>query len=66
MARSAGWLEATDSTTQIGLLYEDREAIQSGAEAVYLRGDLAPLCDFIETRYCPVLSNLTENYHTLG
>jgi len=37
--------------------YEDRETIQSGAEAVYLRGDLAPLADFIETRYFPVLSN---------
>ncbi len=37
--------------------YEDREAIQGSAEAVYLRGDLAPLCDFIETRYFPILSN---------
>jgi hypothetical protein len=37
--------------------YEDREAIQGSAEAVYLQGDLAPLCDFIETRYFPILSN---------
>ncbi len=36
---------------------EDREAIQCLAETVYLRGDLAPLCDFIEQRYFPILSN---------
>lgn len=37
--------------------YEDRQAILCLAEAVYLRGELGPLCAFIEQRYFPVLSN---------
>jgi hypothetical protein len=37
--------------------YEDRQTIPRLAEAVYLQGDLAPLCAFIEQRYFPVLSN---------
>ena len=37
--------------------YEDRQTIPRLAEAVYLQGDLAPLVDFIERRYLPVLSN---------
>ncbi|AUB84992.1 AAA family ATPase [Candidatus Thiodictyon syntrophicum] len=37
--------------------YEERETVQRVAETLYLRGDLAPLCDFIETRYFRVLSN---------
>ncbi|KAB2927836.1 MAG: AAA family ATPase [Candidatus Contendobacter sp.] len=37
--------------------YEDRQLLESNAEAVYLRGELTPLCDFIEQRYFPVLSN---------
>jgi hypothetical protein len=37
--------------------YEDRETIQQDAEAFYLSGNLAPLCDFIERRYFQVLSN---------
>ncbi|CAK0772712.1 AAA-ATPase-like protein [Gammaproteobacteria bacterium] len=37
--------------------YEDRELLQSNAEALYRDGDLQPLCDFIETRYYQVLSN---------
>ncbi|CAK0755252.1 hypothetical protein CCP4SC76_2590003 [Gammaproteobacteria bacterium] len=37
--------------------YEDRELLQSNAEALYLHGDLQLLCDFIETRYFQVLSN---------
>ncbi len=37
--------------------YEDRQTIPRLAETVYLRGDLAPLVDFIERRYLPVLSN---------
>ncbi|MEI6416072.1 MAG: AAA family ATPase, partial [Pseudomonadota bacterium] len=37
--------------------YEDRELLQSNAEALCLRGDLQPLCDFIETRYFQILSN---------
>jgi len=37
--------------------YEDREAIRQVAETVYLKGDLAPLCAFVERRYFPVLSN---------
>ena len=37
--------------------YEDRETAQGVAETLYLRGDPAPLCDFIESRYFRVLSN---------
>ena len=37
--------------------YEDRQLLESNAEVVYLRGELAPLCDFIERRYFQVLSN---------
>ncbi|CAK0747670.1 AAA-ATPase-like protein [Gammaproteobacteria bacterium] len=37
--------------------YEDRELLQSNAEALYRDGDLQPLCDFIESRYFQVLSN---------
>ncbi|MFO7639963.1 MAG: AAA family ATPase [Candidatus Competibacteraceae bacterium] len=37
--------------------YEDREAIPRLAETFYLQGDLAPLVDFIEQRYFPILSN---------
>ena len=37
--------------------FEDRETIPRLAEAFYLKGDLAPLCNFIEQRYLPVLSN---------
>jgi hypothetical protein len=37
--------------------YEDREAMETGADAFYLNGDLQPLCDFIEQRYFKVLSN---------
>ncbi len=37
--------------------YEDRETIPRLAEAFYLKGDLAPLCQFIEQRYFPILSN---------
>ncbi|CAK0754867.1 hypothetical protein CCP4SC76_2570001 [Gammaproteobacteria bacterium] len=37
--------------------YEDREFLQNNAEALYLHGNLQPLCNFIETRYYQVLSN---------
>ncbi|MCP5127869.1 MAG: AAA family ATPase [Gammaproteobacteria bacterium] len=37
--------------------YEDRQTIPALAETVYLHGDLAPLVQFIEQRYLPVLSN---------
>jgi hypothetical protein len=37
--------------------YEDRQTIPRLAETFYLQGDLAPLVDFIEQRYLPVLSN---------
>jgi hypothetical protein len=37
--------------------YQDEEAIESLSETCYLQGDLQPLCDFIETRYFPILSN---------
>jgi len=37
--------------------YEERETAQGAAKALYLRGDPAPLCDFIESRYFLVLSN---------
>ncbi|MCO5760187.1 MAG: ATP-binding protein [Chromatiaceae bacterium] len=37
--------------------YEDRQTIPRLAETVYLTGDLAPLVDFIEQRYFPILSN---------
>jgi len=38
-------------------IYEDRQTLPRLAEAVYLQGDLAPLVDFIERRYLPVLLN---------
>ncbi|MDQ5910528.1 MAG: hypothetical protein QG599_2625 [Pseudomonadota bacterium] len=37
--------------------YEDRQTIPRLAENFYLRGDLAPLVEFIEQRYFPILSN---------
>jgi len=37
--------------------YEDRQTIPRLAEDFYLQGDLAPLVDFIEQRYFPILSN---------
>jgi hypothetical protein len=37
--------------------YEDRQTIPRLAETFYLQGDLAPLADFIEQRYFPILSN---------
>jgi hypothetical protein len=37
--------------------YEDRQIIPRLAETFYLQGDLAPLVDFIEQRYFPILSN---------
>ncbi len=37
--------------------YEDRQTIPLLAEHFYLQGDLAPLADFIEQRYFPILSN---------
>ena len=37
--------------------FEDRETIPRLTEIFYLKGDLAPLCNFIEQRYLPVLSN---------
>ncbi len=37
--------------------YEDRESLHRNAEAFYLSGNLAPLCDFIEQRYFKILSN---------
>ena len=37
--------------------YEDRQTIPRLAENFYLQGDLAPLVDFIEQRYFPILSN---------
>ena len=37
--------------------YEDRENITSVAEACYLKGDLQPLCGFIEQRYFKILSS---------
>ncbi|MCC7277246.1 MAG: AAA family ATPase [Chromatiaceae bacterium] len=37
--------------------YEDRQTIPRLAEHFYLQGDLAPLVDFIEQRYFPILSN---------
>ena len=37
--------------------YEDRQTILRLAETVYLTGDLAPLVEFIEQRYFPILSN---------
>jgi hypothetical protein len=37
--------------------YEDRQTMACLAEAVYLRGEVGPLCAFIEQRYFPVLSN---------
>jgi hypothetical protein len=37
--------------------YDERETQRIAAEACYLRGDLAPLVAFIETRFFPILSN---------
>ncbi|MDQ5911529.1 MAG: hypothetical protein QG599_3627 [Pseudomonadota bacterium] len=37
--------------------YEDRQTIPRLAETAYLTGDLAPLVEFIEQRYFPILSN---------
>jgi hypothetical protein len=37
--------------------YEDRQTIPRLAETFYLQGDLAPLVDFVEQRYFPILSN---------
>ncbi len=37
--------------------YEDRQTIPRLAEHFYLQGDLAPLVEFIEGRYFPILSN---------
>jgi len=37
--------------------FGDRAAMRAAVEAVYYRGDLQPLCDFIETRYFRVLDN---------
>ena len=37
--------------------YADRQTIPQVVEPFYLRGDLVPLCAFIEQRYFPVLSN---------
>jgi hypothetical protein len=37
--------------------FGERAAMRAAVEAVYYRGDLQPLCDFIETRYFRVLDN---------
>ena len=37
--------------------YEDRQTIPRLAEQFYLQGDLAPLVEFIDQRYFPILSN---------
>jgi hypothetical protein len=37
--------------------FGERAAMRVAVEAVYYRGDLQPLCDFIETRYFRVLDN---------
>jgi hypothetical protein len=37
--------------------YEDRQAIEAITDAFFLRGDLVPLCDFLEQRLFKVLSN---------
>ena len=37
--------------------YQDKITTQQVAEAVYAKGDLAPLVEFIEQRYFPILSN---------
>lgn len=37
--------------------YEDKEAIHQVAEHFYHRGDIEPLCDFIEQRYFQVFDN---------
>ena len=37
--------------------YDDRQTIPRLAETFYLQGDLAPLVEFIEQRYFPILSN---------
>ena len=37
--------------------YEDKQDIATVAETFCLTGNLQPLCDFLETRYFPILSN---------
>jgi hypothetical protein len=37
--------------------YEDKQEISTVAETFCLTGNLQPLCDFLETRYFPILSN---------
>jgi hypothetical protein len=37
--------------------YEDKREISAIAETFCLTGNLQPLCDFLETRYFPILSN---------
>ena len=37
--------------------YEDKQDIARVAETFCLTGNLQPLCDFLETRYFPILSN---------
>ena len=37
--------------------YQDKVTIPKVAEAVYVQGDLAPIVEFIEQRYFPILSN---------
>lgn len=37
--------------------FGERAVMRAAVEAVYYRGDLQPLCDFIETRYFRVLDN---------
>ena len=37
--------------------YEDQESIRTVSKQFCQRGELQPLCDFIERRYFPVLSN---------
>jgi hypothetical protein len=37
--------------------YEDKQEISSVAETFCLTGNLQPLCDFLENRYFPILSN---------
>ena len=37
--------------------YQDKITTQQVAETVYAKGDLAPLVEFIEQRYFPILSN---------
>jgi hypothetical protein len=37
--------------------YEDKEAISTVAETFCFSGNLQPLCEFLESRYFPILSN---------